>query len=120
MKVLTAFYIINATLLVLHEIESAFEKEWELLKLPVKLTGFLLLHVPILLLFFWGLLEIDRSSARGLVIGVVTGASGLAPLLVHKVLLYRKGRFDLAVSNLIIFLNAATGLVTLILSAQEL
>jgi hypothetical protein len=29
----------------LHEIESGYEKEWEILKLPVKLTGFILFSV---------------------------------------------------------------------------
>ena len=33
--------------MILHEIESGYEKEWEILKLPVKLTGFILLHIPI-------------------------------------------------------------------------
>jgi hypothetical protein len=52
MTTLTVFYVINASLLLLHEIESAYVKEWEILKLPGKITGFLLLHIPILLLFF--------------------------------------------------------------------
>ena len=41
MKAITLLYIVNATLLLLHEIESAYEKEWEILKLPGKITGFL-------------------------------------------------------------------------------
>jgi len=41
------FYILNVTLLILHEIESSYEKEWEILKLPGKITGFLLFHIPI-------------------------------------------------------------------------
>ena len=39
MKILTLIYIINASLLLLHEIESAYVKEWEILKLPGKITG---------------------------------------------------------------------------------
>ena len=52
---LVFFYILNVTFLILHEIESGYEKEWEILKLPVKLTGFILLHIPVYLcvnLFF--------------------------------------------------------------------
>ena len=118
MKILTLFYILNATLLLLHEIESGFEKEWELLRLPVKLTGFLLLHIPVLIILFWGLLEVDRLSVPGLVIGAIAGAGGMVPLLVHKIFFYHKGRFSLAISNLVIFLNAAAGLTTLILSIR--
>ena len=52
MKILTLLYILNATLLLLHEIESAYEKEWEILNLPGRITGFLLLHIPIILILF--------------------------------------------------------------------
>lgn len=38
MELVTAFYILNATLLLLHEIESAYEREWEILKLPGGIT----------------------------------------------------------------------------------
>ena len=40
MKTLTLIYI-NASLPLLHEIESAYVREWEILKLPGKITGFL-------------------------------------------------------------------------------
>jgi len=36
MSVITMIYVINATLLFLHEMESAYVKEWEILKLPGK------------------------------------------------------------------------------------
>jgi hypothetical protein len=48
-KAITILYILNATLLLLHEIESGYEREWELLGLPGKLAGFLVLHVPVIL-----------------------------------------------------------------------
>ena len=63
MKLITMIYILNSTLLILHEIESAYEKEWEILKLPGKITGFMLLHIPIVLLIFYGLIEIEKISA---------------------------------------------------------
>ena len=39
-------YILNATILLLHEIESGYEKEWEILKLPGKITGFGVVLMP--------------------------------------------------------------------------
>lgn len=77
MTSLTILYIISATLLLLHEIEAAYEKEWEILKLPGKLTGFLLMHAPIILLLFYGVLEVDRGTAAGI--------GGLLPFAVHKI-----------------------------------
>jgi len=42
LKTITLIYILNATLLLLHEMESAYEKEWEILKLPGEITGYLI------------------------------------------------------------------------------
>ena len=109
MKLVTAFYIINATLLLLHEIESAYEREWEILKLPGKITGFLLMHIPIILIMFYRLLEIDKLSAPGMILGGILGLGGICPLLLHKILVRRKEKFNLLISNAIIYLNAACG-----------
>ncbi|MGQ9465892.1 MAG: DUF6713 family protein [bacterium] len=51
MKIFTIFYILNATLILLHEIESAYEKEWELFRLPGKITGFVVFHIILSLSF---------------------------------------------------------------------
>ena len=120
MKVLTLFYIINASLLILHEIESAYEKEWEILNLPGKLTGFLLMHIPILLLLFYGVLEIEKQSYFGIIMGITAGMCGIAPFLVHKILVNRKEHFNLWISNLIIYLSLLSGCGTAILSIRQL
>jgi len=116
MKAVTILYIINATLLLLHEIESAYEKEWEILKLPGGITGFLIMHVPIIAFFFYGLIEIEKSSSIGFLCGIVTGIGGIVPFIVHKIAFKKNDRFNLAVSNAIIFLNILSGLGLLILS----
>ncbi len=116
MKLITLFYIINASLLILHEIESAYEKEWEILKLPGKITGFLIMHIPILIFIFYGLVEIDKLTASGLITGIIFGAGGAVPFLVHKVFIKRKERFNSFISNFIIYLNVISGLTLLILS----
>ena len=94
MKALTVLYIVNATLLLLHEIESAYEKEWEILKLPGKITGFLLLHIPIITLIFYGLIEIDKSTTIGLIFGIILGIGGVIPSIVHKVLFKTPDQFN--------------------------
>lgn len=115
---LTLVYIVNATLLLLHEIESAYEKEWEILKLPGRITGFLLMHIPILLLLFYGAVEIEKISTTGLILGVITGMSGLIPFIVHELMVKRDEHFKLFISNFIIYFNILTGIVLLILSAR--
>lgn len=90
MRLITLFFILNATILLLHEIESSYEREWEILHLPGKITGFLLLHIPIILILFYGTLEIQRQSRVGLLLGMVTGIGGLIPFMVHKIFVVRK------------------------------
>ena len=119
MKTITMLYVVNATLLLLHEIESAYEKEWEILKLPGKITGFLLLHIPIIILIFYGLIEIDKNSAAGMIIGIFTGIGGIIPFIVHKIIVRKKDHFNLLISNAIIYLNGLSGLGLLFLSVRR-
>lgn len=117
---LTLCYILNATLLLLHEIESAYEKEWEILKLPGKITGFLLMHSPIILLFFYGAIEIENGSIAGMIFGTVFGVAGILPFLVHKIFIRKPERFKLPISNAIIYLNIVTGALLSYISIQQL
>jgi hypothetical protein len=120
MRSITIIYILNATLLLLHEIESAYEKEWEILKLPGEITGFILLHIPIILLFFYGLLEIEQRSKTGMIIGLVCGIGGVIPLLVHRLLVQRSDRFDRPISDMLIYANVITGMLLVVQAAGAL
>ena len=46
-------YLVNAVLLINHEIDSAYWKEWQLFRLPGGIEGFLLLQFPLLCLFIY-------------------------------------------------------------------
>ena len=116
MGLTTIVFVLNATLLLLHEIESSYEREWEILKLPGRITGFLILHIPLILILFYGALEIEKQSQTGFILGIIFGVGGLIPFIVHKVLKKVEGRFNLVISNVLIYLNIVTGLILLILS----
>jgi len=120
MRIITILYIVNGTFLLLHEIESAYEKEWEILRLPGKITGFLLLHIPIIVLIFYGLVEIERNSTVGLVFGIITGVGGIIPFIVHKIIVRTPNNFNLLISNIIIYLNILSGIGLSFISAQLL
>ena len=120
MNLLVMVYIVNATLLLLHEIDSAYEKEWEILNLPGNISGFLLMHIPVILFFFYGLLAVHDGLLTGHVIGIVTGCAGLLPLLVHKLFVRRTDHFNSFASNCIIFLNTLSGIVLLVLNVLRI
>ena len=113
---LIIFYILNATLLLLHEIESAYEKEWKILKLPGKITGFLLMHIPIILFLFWGLIETYKHTTTGMIVGIIAGIGGLIPFVVHNLLVKRVMCFNRVASNVIMILNIITGIGTIVFS----
>jgi hypothetical protein len=115
-NILTLFYILNATLLILHEIESGYEREWEILNLPGKITSFLILHVPIIFILFYGLLEVDQLSNIGFIMGLITGLGGIIPFLVHKIIIKREESFNLLISNIIIYSNILTGITLFVYS----
>jgi len=113
------FYILNVTLLLLHEIESSYEKEWEILKMPVKITGFLLLHIPIIFIFFYGLYCIIKYPQIKLIISIIIGTSGFIPFLIHKIIINKKEYFNKIISNIIIIGNIFSGVVLIILGIIE-
>lgn len=110
------FYIANAILLILHEIESGYEREWEILRLPGGLTGFLLLHIPLAFALFYGLYFALVYPYSRIVIALIAGIAGFIPFLVHKVFVARKEYFNKPISNMLIYGNMVTGLVLLILA----
>jgi len=116
MGIITILYIANATLLLLHEIESAYEKEWDILKLPGGITGFLLMHIPIIFVILYGLLEITKQTFMGFVWGIILGIGGIIPFVVHKIIVKRDNHFNLLVSNVIIYTNVLIGISLSILA----
>jgi hypothetical protein len=76
-------YLINATLLIDHEIDSAYWKEWELFKLPGGITGFLIVHVPLILLVLVGLVYVARQESLGLIFSLGLGLAGIVAFFLH-------------------------------------
>jgi hypothetical protein len=97
-------YIANSVLLITHEIDSAYWKEWELFKLPGGVTGFLLLHFPLLFIILWGLILVSKHSWWGSLFSLLLSASGFFAFGIHFYFL-REGRaeFNSVISKSILF-----------------
>ncbi len=102
-ELLVWLYLVNSVLLINHEIDSAYWKEWELFKLPGGITGFLLLHFPILFFILWGLILIVRHSIYSWVFSLLLCLGGLFAFTIHTWFL-KKGRaeFDKPISKAIL------------------
>jgi len=104
-------YLVNASVLATHEVESGYWKEWELFGLPGGLTGFLWLHLPLFFAAFWGMAAIARGQTAGAVIALVLALGCLAGAGLHTWFI-RSGHpeFTTAVSRLLLAAMAAGSL----------
>jgi hypothetical protein len=104
-KVLFWLYLMNAILLIIHEIDSAFWKEWELFKLPGGIGGFLIMHFPLLFLILYGLVLVSEQSFIGLIVSLILSAGGIFAFCIHTAFI-RRGRheFNTPISRCILFL----------------
>ncbi len=113
-EILFWLYLSNSVLLINHEIDSAYWKEWELFKLPGGMTGFLLAHFPLLLFILYGLVLVSRSSLSGLIFSLILSLSGIFAFSIHTYFL-KKGRneFDKPISKFILMATLIVSIVQL-------
>ncbi len=104
MAILWWVYLLNIVLLILHEMDSTYWKEWELFHLPGGLTGFLLMHFPLYCLGLYGLVLLSQGASAGLIYALVISLAGMAAFSIHTWFM-RKGHpeFNLPISKLILW-----------------
>ncbi len=118
LEVLFWIYLINAIFLIIHEIDSAYWKEWELFGIPGGIGGFLLLHFPMLFVLLYGLVLLSKYSFAGLVISLIVSFGGIFAFYIHTYFI-KKGReeFKTPMSLFILIstlaISIVQGLVTL-------
>jgi hypothetical protein len=111
MELLFILYLLCTTLLIVHEIDSAYWKEWELFKVPGGAGLFVLIHIPIIFLILLGVVQVRLGTWIGLVVSLITAAGGLFAFVIHHVFLYRGRReFNTAVSRGILIATAVLSL----------
>jgi len=111
-QTLSVLYLINAVLLINHEIDSAYWKEWELFNLPGGINLFLILHFPLLFLVLYGLILVYDQSFAGLIVSLIVSLGGLFAFFIHTWFI-KKGhhQFKTAVS---LFILMSTLIVSLV------
>jgi hypothetical protein len=100
--------------LINHEIDSAYWKEWELFKLPGDITGFLLIHFPVLLFVLYGLILVSRQTFSGMIFSLILCFGGIFAFSIHTYFL-KNGRkeFDTPISKLILVATLIVSIVQL-------
>ena len=107
-------YLVNSVFLINHEIDSAYWKEWELFRLPGGITGFLLIHFPLLLFVLYGLILVSRNSLSGLIFSCILSLGGIFAFTIHTYFIKRgRNEFNKPLSRFIL-------LATLVVSIAQL
>lgn len=117
LEILTWVYLINAVLLINHEIDSAYWHEWDLFGLPGGITGFLIIHFPVLFLGLYGLLLVVQGTLAGLIFSLVLSLSGIFAFSIHTYFI-RKGReeFKTPISQIILVSTLVVSLIQTVLT----
>ncbi len=114
-------YLVNAIFLINHEIESAYWKEWNLFKLKGGVTGFILIHFPLLLLILIGLPYLYEVTIAGIILSFLLSTGGLFAFSIHTYFI-RKGKeeFTLPISYLLLFGTLILSIVQIVLTIFEI
>ncbi len=85
MKRLAAeLYLLNTAVLLTHEVDSAFWKEWEMFGLPGGLRLFLVLNLGLALAALYGFRELLRGARSGPWFAFALAAAGLFAVAIHS------------------------------------
>ncbi len=113
--VLRWLYLLNATILITHEIDGAYWQEWELLGLPGGIQLFLLLNMLIVFAVLYGQQALMRGETAGTAMSWVLVAGGLFAVGIHSYFIFSG---DLAFRQpMSVFLLGATFVVSLLQGA---
>jgi len=110
-------YLINAVLLITHEMDSAYWEEWKLFGIPGGITTFLLLHLPILFFVLYGLILIYENTFAGLIFSFILAISGIFAFSIHTYFMHRgHDEFKTTISRLILFSTLIFSILQLVIT----
>lgn len=115
-KLLKIFYIIVFTLLLVHEIDSAYWREWEMFSLPGGVQLFNLIHIFLIPILIFGFAEVIKETVKGIIFSTMVGLIGILTFTIHTTfLIIGYNQFKNPVSISIIFLLLITSIYQLVI-----
>lgn len=82
-------YLLNGSLLIAHEIDSAYWQEWTLFGLPGGVQGFVVLNWILVLVVLWGLRAVVAGHRSGIAFSWILVGGGMFAVVVHSALLFQ-------------------------------
>lgn len=107
-------YLITAVLLATHEVDSGYWREWDLFRIPGGAGLFVLLHLGIFFLLFWGYGQVLTGTRAGVWMSFVAAGGALFAGVVHGAfLLLGRPEFRSGVSIGVLLAVTVSGLILL-------
>jgi hypothetical protein len=123
MDLLFWIYLINAVILINHEIDSAYWQEWKLINPNDKngINGFIILHFPMIIAILLGLVFVYDNTFTGLIFSLILSAGGLFAFFFHFYHL-RKGKpeFNTILSKGLIISTFVISIFQIILTIMKM
>lgn len=82
-QILLWLYILNASVLITHEIDSAYQEEWLLFGMPGGVQLFLMLNLVLVTVVLYGLWALAQGRAAGFALSWMLVAGGLFAAGIH-------------------------------------
>jgi len=106
-------YVLNAAVLITHEIDSAYWREWELFDIPGGIQGFLVLNFLLVIVVLYGLQALVTGRLSGIIFSWILVTGGLFAVVIHTYFILKGSEaFRLPASLLLL-------LATLVLSLAQ-
>ena len=97
-------YIAVATLLVLHQIDAVYYREWEMFLLPGGYLSYMVFNLLAFPFVLFGLNQVSIHHKNAKLWSFLVAALGLITFLIHSLFFLFGGRFELLGSKIIIYL----------------
>lgn len=83
-KLISWLYLVNATILITHQIDAAYWHEWDLFGMPGGIQLNLLLNIPLVMLILFGQQCLTQGRAAGFVFSWLLVAEGIIAVSIHS------------------------------------
>lgn len=106
-------YLLNAAVLITHEIDSAYWREWELFGIPGGIQAFLVLNLLLVMVILYGHQALALGRASGFMLSWALSAGGLFAFIIHSYFLLQGSETFMAPASLALLV------ATLVLSLAQ-
>jgi len=118
-RIIVRLYTLNLAILITHEIDSAFWKEWNLFGLPGGIQLFLIVNFLLIFLFLFGLEKVIRWTKNARLFSYGLSLVGIFAFVIHTIFfMLDHEEFSLPVSLIILSGTLLVSLFQLFFTAR--